>query len=172
MVFTLEVAVACMSRFVDQFVLLFDASKPPPILVTVRTDTKHSACATLHFVLGGVFVRYSSRSQRKTKAEKQHSHSSALPFCSLSVSAAGGLVAVPPPPVRRAHAPGSLKPLLSDGQTHTHTHTTPSLAPAAALRRLYALGSCPPRPRVMSGRRCHAAAVAWSPGLDRANAFG
>ena len=27
MVFTLEVAVACMSRFVDQFVLLFDASK-------------------------------------------------------------------------------------------------------------------------------------------------
>jgi hypothetical protein len=45
-----------------------------------------------------------------------------LPFCSLSVSAAGGLVAVPPPPVRRAHAPGSLKPLLSDGHTHTHTH--------------------------------------------------
>jgi len=27
MVFTLEVAAACMSRFVDQFVLLFDASK-------------------------------------------------------------------------------------------------------------------------------------------------
>jgi hypothetical protein len=26
LVFTLEVAVACMSRFVDQFVLLFDAS--------------------------------------------------------------------------------------------------------------------------------------------------
>ena len=80
LVFTLEVAVACMSRFVDQFVLLFDASKPPT-LVTVRTDTKYSACATLHFVLGGVFVRYSSRSERKTKAEKQHSHSSALPFC-------------------------------------------------------------------------------------------
>ncbi|KAG8038398.1 hypothetical protein GUJ93_ZPchr0354g33712, partial [Zizania palustris] len=29
LVFTLEVAVACMSRFVDQFVLLFDASKHP-----------------------------------------------------------------------------------------------------------------------------------------------
>lgn len=29
LVFTLEVAVSCMSRFVDQFVLLFDASKQP-----------------------------------------------------------------------------------------------------------------------------------------------
>ena len=46
LVFTLEVAVACMSRFVDQFVLLFDTSKPP-ILVSDRTDTKYNACATL-----------------------------------------------------------------------------------------------------------------------------
>jgi hypothetical protein len=41
LVFTLEVAVACMSRFTDQFVLLFDASKPWVLLNLVGTHTKY-----------------------------------------------------------------------------------------------------------------------------------
>jgi hypothetical protein len=65
-------------------------------------------------------------------------------------------VAVPPPPVRHAHAAGSVKPLLSDAQTDTRT--------AAALRRMSlrpaweqgrgpgALGSCPPAASLRSGR--------------------
>lgn len=95
----------------------------------------------------------------------------------------GSAVAVPPPPVRHAHAAGSVKPLLSDAQTDTRT--------AAALRRVY--GSTPglgggavawgpgfvsPRGLAPVGPRCHAALplllprVPWSPGLDRTNAFG
>uniref|UniRef100_A0A0A9CS73 CRAL-TRIO domain-containing protein n=1 Tax=Arundo donax TaxID=35708 RepID=A0A0A9CS73_ARUDO len=140
LVFTLEVAVACMSRFVDQFVLLFDASKPPPILLIPSQNEYKIQCATLHFFLVA-FVLSPSRNETKNQSERQRSYST-LPR----------LVPVPPPPARRAHAPGPRAP-----------------AAASGLR-------CPPRPRVQSGRVAMPPPllprVAWSPGLDRAKALG
>lgn len=166
---------ACMSRFVDQFVVLFDASKPT-ILVTVRTDTKYSACATLHSRSWWSICPLLLQKRKKKPRQRSSIHIRRHAFCkrgsqpgTLSVSAAAGLE------VRRAHAAGSVKPLISgrsDRHRDTHTHT-----PAAALRRHYAW--CPPRPRVRSGRRCRARCcfrawrgVAWSPGLDWASALG
>jgi hypothetical protein len=89
--------------------------------------------------------------KEKTKAEKQHSYSSAclLLFCksgsqpgTLSVSAAAGLE------VRRAHAAGSVKPLLSGPvrQTPRDTHTHTSRCPASALRLVSPAASGPVGP--------------------------
>uniref|UniRef100_A0A0A9CNI7 CRAL-TRIO domain-containing protein n=1 Tax=Arundo donax TaxID=35708 RepID=A0A0A9CNI7_ARUDO len=66
LVFTVEVAVACMSRFVDQFVLLFDASKTPRRAFSPPCQNEYKIqCATLHFLLV-VFVLCPSRNERKT----------------------------------------------------------------------------------------------------------
>jgi hypothetical protein len=79
--------VACMSRFVDQFVVLFDASKPP-ILVTVRTDTNTVRALRSILVLGGAFVRYSSRSERKNQGREAAFIFVGMPFARAGASQA------------------------------------------------------------------------------------
>lgn len=118
LVFTLEVAVACMSRFVDQFVLLFDASKLP-------TDPCHSsepiqipdALRSISFLV--VFVRYSSgKTKEKFQSEKQCSYSSASACKSPSSARSRWPVADWRYRLRRSDAHmrlgggGSVKPLL------------------------------------------------------------
>lgn len=71
MVFTLEVAVACMSRFVDQFVLLFDASKPRilPSSEPRNGIRNTSALRSISFLV--VFVQ--KRKEKNRAPQRPHS---------------------------------------------------------------------------------------------------
>lgn len=127
-----------------------------------------------------------SRSERKTTAEKQHSSACLLQETRASQTLlslgqcsgwSGSAVAVPPPPVRHAHAAaGCLAEASalrrSDRNTHSRCAASNESTPGLGGRG-GALGSCPPRLR--SGRAALPLLlprVAWSPGLDRTNALG
>jgi hypothetical protein len=117
-VFTLEVAVACMSRFTDQFVLLFDASKPW-ILLNLGTHTKY------HFFFGRICPEKKRKIQRDAAV--------ALEICLAgawhSLQSERSAVPVPPPPVRRAHVAGSV--MGGDGSLFSRPLRT--LSPALSV---------------------------------------
>jgi hypothetical protein len=155
-----------MSRFVDQFVLLFDASKLPADPPHPQNRYKNTPRATLHFDLGGICPlllqkNEGKNSSQRTKQPVQH--------WLLQEPSRGGLVlwlVAVRYRLRRADAhmrlAGSVKPLLcalcSEGQTPP---------PHQLLRRLCACARCPPAGRGLGsgrlGSRCHARCrgVAW-----------
>jgi hypothetical protein len=99
LVFTLEVAVACMSRFTDQFVLLFDASKPWILLNLVGTHTKYDRT---HATRYGPFLFLVVLSGKETKKSERGSGRildglpcrRSLALCSVSAQRSTGTASV------------------------------------------------------------------------------